>query len=73
MAAQRVADLTMQELRALIQDMIDQQFKTRPWPQSPPDRSPAEIFESMRKNLIRPQPGEPSAVEMILEDRRRWD
>ena len=73
MAIERVADLTMQELRTLIGQMIDERMKTRVWPRQSGSRVPEEVFESMRKNIIKPKSGEPSAVEMVLEDRDRWN
>ena len=73
MATQSVADMTIDELRAMIAQMVEERVaRARSWPPKSSDRPLSEIIESMRKNIIRPMPGEPSAVEMILEDRKRW-
>ena len=68
MASERIGDMTRDELEALIVEVITKHFGLRPFTQHD-DRSASEIFKSMRKNIIKPKPGQPSAVDMIREDR----
>jgi hypothetical protein len=69
MAAERVADMTIKELKALIDSAIEE--KLRVWPGQRRDRSVAEVLESMRKNIWTPPPGTKSTLEMLREDRDR--
>jgi hypothetical protein len=74
MAPERVGDMTLDELKLLIVQMIDKELpRTQTWPRSHPKRSVSDVLQSMRDNLIQPRVGEPSAVEMVLEDRNRWN
>lgn len=72
MAAERVADMSKQELRVFIEGIVDERInsRTRPYPQSS-DRPISEMLESMRKNIIVSKPGDPGIVEMIRADRDR--
>ncbi len=71
MTSERVGDMTKQELEAWITQIIERRM--RYWPGERPDdeRSPAEVFESMRKNIIKRKPGQPSTLQMLREDRDR--
>ena len=70
MAADRIGDMTKVEFENWVLQLIDQRLKY--WPAEVHDeRSPMEVFESMRKNLLKRKPGQPSVVEMIREDRDR--
>ena len=69
MAAERVGDMTVKELKALIDSAIDE--KLRIWPRKRQDRPVAEVLESMRKNIWTPPPGAKSTLEMLREDRDR--
>lgn len=73
MAADRVADMTMAELRAFVETIIDQRaHSTRPQPyRQQSDRPVAEIVEAMRRNVWTPPPGAKSSLEMLREDRER--
>ncbi len=69
MAAERVGDMTLEELKALINRTIDE--RSRVWPGQRTDRPIAEVLESMRKHLWTPPPGAKSSLEMLREDRDR--
>jgi hypothetical protein len=72
MAAERVADMTVRELKTLIELVVDQRMRmrTRPYRQQS-DRPLSEILDEMRQIRIERGPGDPSVVEMIREDRDR--
>ncbi len=70
MAAERVADMTLKELKALIDSAIEE--KLRIWPRQQPDRPHGELWASMLKNIIKPSPGEPSVLELLREERDQW-
>jgi hypothetical protein len=72
MATERVADMTVRELKTLIELVVDQRMRmrTRPYRQQS-DRPLSEILDEMRQIRIERGPGDPSVVEMIREDRDR--
>ena len=69
MAAQRVADMTVEELKALIAQEIERRLSAWSRPYNP--RTPQEILKSIQSNRWTPPPGTPSALEMLREDRER--
>ncbi len=78
-------DLTMDELKTLISDLIDarlgQQITLEPHPGSSrilrvtgierSGRTQAEVHASIRQNRWTPPPGAPSSLELVREDRDR--
>jgi hypothetical protein len=70
MASERVGDMTRAELEAWMNELINRRFKGIS-DENPDERTPIEVFESMRKNILKRKPGQPSIVEMIREDRDR--
>jgi hypothetical protein len=69
MAAERVGDMTVQELRQMIRQEVDQRLLEIPKRKDP--RSVKEINESIRRNRRTPRPGTPSTLELLREDRDR--
>jgi hypothetical protein len=69
MAAERVADMTMEELKRLIQHEVDERISGLMKPQN--QRSPEEVLESIRKHRFTPPPGSKSTTELLREDRDR--
>ena len=69
MDSERVSDLTMQELRKLIGEAVDERLKT--WPRPYDARSTQAILHSMDENMWTPPPGSPSTLELLREDRDR--
>ncbi|MBZ0299491.1 MAG: hypothetical protein K8J31_07125 [Anaerolineae bacterium] len=70
MASERIGDMTRAEFEDWVQQLIDRRLKS--WPSNQPDdRPPYEVFESMRRHLLKRKPGQPSVLEMIREDRDR--
>jgi hypothetical protein len=63
MAVERVTDMTIDELKALIDQRIHQVLK----PQDA--RSVQEILESIDRNMWTPPPGAKSSLELLREDR----
>jgi hypothetical protein len=70
MASERVADMTIQELKALIDRKIEDRL--RPGSDQRRDRPMEEVWESMLKNMIEPGPDEPSVLDMLREERNQW-
>ncbi len=70
MASERVADMTIQELKALIDRKIEERL--RPGSDQRRDRSIVKVWESVLKNIIEPGPDEPSVLEMLREERNQW-
>ncbi len=68
-ATERVGDITLQELKAIINRTIDERLVV--WPGQRSDRPVAEVLESMRKHMIKRKPGQPSTLDMLREDRNR--
>jgi hypothetical protein len=69
MTVQRVADMTVEELKALIAQEIERRLRVWPHPYDP--RTPQEILKSIQRNRWTPPAGTPSALEMLREDRER--
>ncbi len=72
MTTQRVADLTMDELRMMIAQIVKEETRHRLISQHPinPQRV-REILDRMDRIRWTPPPGAPSVVEMLREDRDR--
>ena len=68
-AEQRVGDMTIEELKALINQAVEQ--RTSGVRQLGGKRSIAEINASVDKHLWTPPPDTPSLVVLIREDRDR--
>jgi F0F1-type ATP synthase membrane subunit b/b' len=66
MAAQQVAELTLDELRRMIAEEVERQLQVT---QQKPTRSVQEVNESIRRHRITPKPGTPSPRDMLREDR----
>ncbi len=73
MAAEHISDMSLSELRALVESIIEEHM-------GPPrsysyrqqgSRSIEDVLASMRANLWTPPPGTKSSVEMLREDRDR--
>ena len=70
MASERIGDMTREELEAFVVNVIDKRYPKYPYVQKS-DRPVAEILESMRRNIIKRKPGQPSTLDMLREDRDR--
>ena len=70
MASERIGDMTREELEEFVFDVVARRFPKYPYVQKS-DRPVAEILESMRRNIIKRKPGQPSTLEMLREDRDR--
>ena len=70
MAAERVADMTIQELKALIDSAVER--KMRVWSGLGKERPSNELWASMLKNIIEPAPGERTALELLRVERDQW-
>jgi hypothetical protein len=70
MTNERVADMTMQELKALIDRTLEDRLRNG-FRRRQQERPVAEVLESMRKNIIKRKPGQPSTLQMLREDRDR--
>lgn len=69
---ERIGNMTRRELEALINQIMDQRMANQLWPGQRRDRPVKEVLESMHKNIIKPAPGDPSALDMLREDREQW-
>jgi hypothetical protein len=68
MATDRVGDMTLEELKALIRETAEEVYDLR---QPKDQRSVAEIIETIRRHRPTPPPGSPSNQELLREDRDR--
>ncbi|HVU14290.1 MAG TPA: hypothetical protein VHD90_23590 [Phototrophicaceae bacterium] len=69
MASDRIGDMTLAELKTLIETTIDQ--RTRGIRQLGGKRSVQEVLDSIDKHRWTPPPGAPSSLELLREDRDR--
>jgi hypothetical protein len=68
MAVERVADMTLDELKALIDERIQQTFKPKEVTSSE-SRSVEEILDAIDRNMWTPSLGAKSSLELPREDR----
>ncbi len=68
MASERIADMTLQELRIFIERVLDERLEHENRSQR---RSINEVLASMRENIIRPTANQPSTLQLLREDRDR--
>ncbi len=72
MAAERIGDMTVQELKGLIRQEIDERLRIHELLERPRDtRSVQEILESIDRHRWTPPPGSKSTGELLREDRDR--
>lgn len=69
MVEQRAADWTVSEKE---RSPIDERLQHGQPPVTKDSRSVQEILAAMDRIRIKPQPGEPTFSEMIIEERKRW-
>lgn len=69
MATERIGDMTLDELKSLIEQTVDQRIRKIRKPQS--ERSVDEINATIRQHRWTPPPGTPSVLELLREDRDR--
>jgi hypothetical protein len=68
--AQRVADMTVEELQGLIAEVVDRRLSHSQQPETPKEtRSVQEILAAMDSLRWTPPPGSPTTLEMLREDR----
>ncbi len=69
MATERVGDMTLEELTALIETTVDQRIRKIRTLGS--KRNVQEVLDSIDEHLWTPPPGTPSTLELLREDRDR--
>lgn len=67
MEQERIANMTLDELKALIASEVDRQIQEILKPTD--GRSVEEILDSIDRNRWTPPPGTPSTLELLREDR----
>jgi hypothetical protein len=71
MAGERIGDMTEEEFKQRVFELIDERLRDKyPYVQRS-DRPVAEILKSMRENIWKPPPGAKSSLELLREDRDR--
>ena len=70
METKRVTDMTVEELKALIVEVVDERLRNKEQP-SRDNRSVKEILESIERHRWTPPPGSKSTLELLREDRDR--
>lgn len=70
MSVKRIADLTVEEFKALIVQTLDERLGQQA-KEPVKKRSLQEIFESIDRNMWTPPAGAKSTLEMLREDRDR--
>jgi hypothetical protein len=74
MAAERVADMTIEELKAMVAQIVEERVRqTHSWPRAQPTRPVSDVLESMQSTLLKSNTGEPSAVQLLFEEREQWN
>lgn len=71
MQTQKVADMTVEELKALINELVDERINHLQTPKPIDKDKLKQVMESIERHRWTPPPGTPSVVEMLREDRDR--
>ncbi len=71
MAAERVGNMTRQELEHLVERIVEQKLRLRPWPVEQIERPVDELLDAMWEHIWTPPPGAKTSLEMLREDRER--
>lgn len=69
MASQRLGDMTLDELKVLVEEIVEQQIRKILAPVE--FRNVDEVNEFIDQHRWTPPPGSPSNLELIREDRDR--
>ncbi len=69
METKRVTDMTVEELKALIVEVVDERLRNKE--QRSEKRSLQEIFDSIDRHRWTPPPGAKTSLELLREDRDR--
>ncbi|MDF5732782.1 MAG: hypothetical protein PUP92_33525 [Rhizonema sp. PD38] len=69
METKLVKDMTVDELKAMITSIVDEQLRNKEKPGE--KRSLQEIFDSIDRHRWTPPPGAKSSLELLREDRDR--
>ncbi len=69
METKRVTDMTVDELKALIVEIVDERLRNKE--QRSEKRPLQEIFDSIDRHRWTPPPGAKSSLELLREDRDR--
>ena len=69
MENKRVTDMTVEELKALIVEVVDERLRNKE--QRSEKRSLQEIFDSIDRHRWTPPPGAKTSLELLREDRDR--
>jgi hypothetical protein len=65
----RVADMTVDELQTLIGRMIEARLPNQT---QYVVKSTSEAWQAILENIIEPAPGQPTALELLQEERNKW-
>lgn len=71
MASEGIGDMTLAELEAVVYKLVDARLRYWPGEQPQDNRLSEQIFQSLRKNMLKKRPGQPSVLDMLREDRDR--
>jgi hypothetical protein len=72
MMVNQISDMNMDDLRAFVEDIVDDRMRTMTHPYTQKSTRPlSQIIAEMEELLIESKPGDPSVVEMLREDRDR--
>lgn len=69
--AERIGDLTMQELEQIVNRLIDKSSVRNGITYREQGSRDISVWENLRRNIIPRTPGAPSVGEMLREDRDR--
>jgi len=70
MTTQKIADMTVDELKTLISEVVQEQLLVFP-KRNMDKRSLQELFRSIDQNRWTPPTGSPSTTELLRQDRDR--
>lgn len=68
----RVADMSLRELRAMIDEIVQERLQAWPYRAQRSGTTGPDAWQHLLDNMIEPKAGEPSALDMLREEREQW-
>ncbi len=70
--SQTIAHMTRDELQLLVLNLINERLQGWPFQPQRTGLQTPEVWQMILDDIIEPAPGEPSALDMLREERDQW-
>ncbi len=69
---QNLNSMTVSELHKLVEQVVEEKLASHLGPYSPGSRNLSQVLDSMWSDIIKAEPGVPSPLELLREERGQW-